>query len=105
MVQIIQLVPSSENGQFFAWVVVEGIMLKIPITVPRVFYLNSKAPVTEEFLGRHVNKILPHGRRSYNLYEVCLVLWLLKLQYWSFYQIFSYERYLRFNFFSSLMNF
>ena len=30
---------------------------------------------------------------------VCLVLWLLKLQYWSFYQIFSYERYLRFNIF------
>jgi DNA polymerase epsilon subunit 1 len=52
-------------------------MLKIPITVSRVFYLNSKAPVTEEFLGRRVNKILPHGRHSYNLYEVCLVLWLL----------------------------
>lgn len=79
MVQIIQLVPSSD-GQFFAWVVLEGIMLKIPMTVPRVFYLNSKAPVTEEFLGRRVNKILPHGRCSFNLYEVCLLLALLKLQ-------------------------
>ncbi|XP_065634458.1 DNA polymerase epsilon catalytic subunit A [Quercus suber] len=69
--QIIQLVPSS-GGQFFAWVVLEGIMLKIPMTVPRVFYLNSKAPVTEEFLGRRVSKILPHGRRSFNLYEVII---------------------------------
>lgn len=97
MVQIIQLVPSSD-GQFFAWVVLEGIMLKIPMTVPRVFYLNSKAPVTEEYLGRRVSKILPHGRRSFNFYEVCLLLALLKLRQWCFYQIFSYERYLRFNF-------
>lgn len=45
-------------------------MHKIPIIVPRVFYLNSKAPVTEEFPGRRVNKILPHGHVSYNLIEV-----------------------------------
>ncbi|KAL0812788.1 hypothetical protein Bca101_069231 [Brassica carinata] len=34
--QIIQLVPSPQSGQFFAWVVVEGLMLKIPLTIPRV---------------------------------------------------------------------
>ncbi|KAK7271283.1 hypothetical protein RJT34_27054 [Clitoria ternatea] len=68
--QIIQIIPSSEIGQFFAWVLVDGDMFKIPISVPRVFYLNSKSPITEEFLGKCVNKILPHGRRSYNLYEV-----------------------------------
>lgn len=70
IVQIIQLAPSSQHGQFFAWVIVEGVMLKIPITVPRVFYLNSKAPITEEFPGRRVNKTLPHGHHSYNLIEV-----------------------------------
>ncbi|XP_024985920.1 DNA polymerase epsilon catalytic subunit A-like isoform X2 [Cynara cardunculus var. scolymus] len=70
--QIIQLVPSLQHGQFFAWVVVEGIMRKIPINVPRVFYLNSKAPVTEEFPGRRVNKILPHGHQCYNLIEVII---------------------------------
>ncbi|KAL2240087.1 UNVERIFIED_CONTAM: DNA polymerase epsilon catalytic subunit A, partial [Sesamum indicum] len=70
--QIIQLLPSSEHGQFFAWVVVEGTMRKIPILVPRVFYLNSKAPITEEFPGRRVNKILPHGHQSYNLIEVVI---------------------------------
>lgn len=68
--QIIQVVPSSQNGQFFAWVVVNGTMHKIPINVPRVFYLNSKAPVTEELPGRLVNKSLPHGHHRYNLIEV-----------------------------------
>ncbi|PPR80400.1 hypothetical protein GOBAR_AA40313 [Gossypium barbadense] len=52
--QIMQLVPGSQNGQFLAWVVVEGIMLKVPITVPRVFYLNSKATISENFPGRRV---------------------------------------------------
>ncbi|KAK3158029.1 hypothetical protein QOZ80_2AG0131930 [Eleusine coracana subsp. coracana] len=68
--QIIQLASSTTPGRFFAWVVAEGIMFKIPINVPRVFYLNSKAPVTEEFPGRRVKKILPHGRPCFNLIEV-----------------------------------
>ncbi|OEL31457.1 DNA polymerase epsilon catalytic subunit A, partial [Dichanthelium oligosanthes] len=68
--QIIQLASSTMPGRFFAWVVAEGIMFKIPINVPRVFYLNSKAPVTEEFPGRSVKKILPHGRPCFNLIEV-----------------------------------
>ncbi|OIT28308.1 PREDICTED: DNA polymerase epsilon catalytic subunit A-like [Nicotiana attenuata] len=70
--QIVQLEPTSQHGQFFAWVVVEGAMHKISVTIPRVFYLNSKAPITEEFPGRRVNKILPHGRHSYNLIEVII---------------------------------
>ncbi|XP_060169809.1 DNA polymerase epsilon catalytic subunit A-like isoform X1 [Lycium barbarum] len=70
--QIVQLEPSSQHGQFFAWVVVEGVMHKISVTIPRVFYLNSKAPITEDFPGRRVNKILPHGRHSYNLIEVII---------------------------------
>uniref|UniRef100_A0A9I9CFW7 DNA polymerase epsilon catalytic subunit n=1 Tax=Cucumis melo TaxID=3656 RepID=A0A9I9CFW7_CUCME len=65
-----QLVHSSQSGQYFAWAVVEGVMLKIPVIIPRVFYINSKVPITEEFVGRRVNKTLPHGRHIYNLYEV-----------------------------------
>lgn len=71
--QIIQLASSTVPGRFFAWVVAEGIMFKIPINVPRTFYLNSKAPVTEEFPGRRVKKILPHGRPCFNLIEVNVV--------------------------------
>ncbi|KAK4286365.1 hypothetical protein QN277_002926 [Acacia crassicarpa] len=70
--QIIQLIHSSQMGQFFAWVVVDGVMLKIPVSVPRVFYLNSRSPITEHFMGKRVNKTLPHGRHSYNLYEVTI---------------------------------
>ncbi|EHA8586834.1 hypothetical protein COCNU_scaffold001050G000020 [Cocos nucifera] len=70
--QIIQVVPSTQPGHFFAWVVADGIMQKVPIDVPRVFYLNTKAPVTEEFPGRRVRKILPHSRSSFNLIEVVI---------------------------------
>lgn len=59
-----------QPGLFFAWVIADGIMHKIPIIVPRVFYLNSKASITEEFPGRRVNKILPHSRPVFNLIEV-----------------------------------
>ncbi|OVA03605.1 DNA-directed DNA polymerase [Macleaya cordata] len=70
--QIIQLVPCPQPGHFFAWVVADGIMLKVPIHVPRVFYLNSKAPITEEFPGKRVNRTLPHGHPSFNLIEVII---------------------------------
>ncbi|CAA7036272.1 unnamed protein product [Microthlaspi erraticum] len=70
--QIIQLVPSPQSGEFFAWVVVKGLMLKIPLTIPRVFYINSKAPIAGNFPGKCVSKILPHGRPSYNLIEVSI---------------------------------
>ncbi|WOK95843.1 DNA polymerase epsilon catalytic subunit A-like [Canna indica] len=70
--QIIQLVSRTKPGCFYAWVVADGIMYKIPISIPRVFYLNSKAPITEEFPGRRVKKILPHSRPSFNLIEVAI---------------------------------
>ncbi|TQD77364.1 hypothetical protein C1H46_037096 [Malus baccata] len=78
--QILQLVPGSQGDQFYAWVVIEGIMLKIPVTVPRVFYINSKAPIEKIFNKiseeippvKDVKKALPHGRRIYNLYEATI---------------------------------
>lgn len=104
MFQIMQLVPCSRNGQFFAWVVVEGIMLKVPITVPRVFYLNSKATISENFPGRRVNKILPHGRQSYNLFEARILAFpYLMLDPASIY--FTSLKVLRFTFFALLCGF
>ncbi|XP_048444807.1 DNA polymerase epsilon catalytic subunit A isoform X2 [Pyrus x bretschneideri] len=78
--QILQLVPSSQGDQFYAWVVTEGIMIKIPVTVPRVFYINSKAPIEKIFEkiceeippGKDVKKALPHGRHIYHLYEAAI---------------------------------
>lgn len=74
--QILQLVPRTQPGHFYAWVIADGTMHKVPINVPRVFYLNSKAPITEEFPGRRVKKILPHSRPNFNLIEVSLDLFL-----------------------------
>ncbi|KAG0453679.1 hypothetical protein HPP92_024983 [Vanilla planifolia] len=70
--QIMQLLPSAKPGRFQAWIIVDSAMLKVHIDVPRVFYLNSKAPITEEFPGRRVNKTLPHGRPTFNLIEVVI---------------------------------
>ncbi|KAH7671411.1 DNA polymerase epsilon subunit 1 protein [Dioscorea alata] len=70
--QIIQILSSTQPGCYFAWVVADGSMFKVPIKVPRVFYLNSKAPITEEFPGRLVNKILPHSKPNFNLIEVAI---------------------------------
>lgn len=70
--QIIQII-CSKPGQFSAWVVVDGMMLKIPILVPRVFYLSFNGTTMEEFPGKRVIKTLPHGRLSCNLIEVLFV--------------------------------
>ncbi|KAJ4762241.1 Dna polymerase epsilon catalytic subunit a [Rhynchospora pubera] len=67
--QIIQLVPSDRLGCLSAWVVANGVMFKVPINVPRLFYINSRGSVPEEFPGRRVKKILPHSRPNYNLFE------------------------------------
>nr|CAD1820134.1 unnamed protein product [Ananas comosus var. bracteatus] len=50
----------------------DGLMVKVPMNVPRVFYLNTRAPITEEFPGRRVKKILPHRKPCYNLIEVVI---------------------------------
>lgn len=68
--QILQLVPSQNPGEFFAWAMAGGNLFKVPIKVPRVFYINTKAPITEEFPGKRVTRILPHQWPTYNLIEV-----------------------------------
>ncbi len=74
--QILHLAPSQRPGEFSAWVLSDGNMYKVPVQVPRVFYLNTRAPNTEEYPGARVNRVLPHGRQSFNLIEVCCTVWL-----------------------------
>jgi len=70
--QILHLAPSQRPGEFSAWVLSDGNMYKVPVQVPRVFYLNTRAPNTEEYPGARVNRVLPHGRQSFNLIEVVI---------------------------------
>ncbi|KAJ3675811.1 hypothetical protein LUZ60_004853 [Juncus effusus] len=72
--QIIQIAPSEQIGCFLAWVVADGMMFKVSLNAPRVFYINYKDDNVinqEGFLsGRRVKKTLPHSRPNYNLIEV-----------------------------------
>ncbi|GKE73466.1 DNA polymerase epsilon catalytic subunit A-like protein, partial [Tanacetum coccineum] len=46
--QILQLVPSSQNGQLFAWVIVDGI--RFLLTFPEYFTLIRKLQFPKDFL-------------------------------------------------------
>lgn len=68
--QVLQLAPSQRPGYFNAWVIADRYMYKVPIKVPRVFYLNTRSPNKEEYPGVLVNRLLPHQKPSFNLLEV-----------------------------------
>eukprot|EP00250_Pteridium_aquilinum_P003833 c14110_g1_i1 orf=789-5363(-) len=68
--QILQLASSREPGEFIAWVMAGGDMFKVPLKVPRHFFINTKASLADEHPGKRVSRVLPHGRPSFNLIEV-----------------------------------
>lgn len=68
--QILHLALGQRSGEFTAWVLADGDMYKVPLKVPRVFYLNTQATNTEEYPGVRVTRTLPHGRPVFNLIEV-----------------------------------
>lgn len=68
--QILLLALDQRPGEFTAWVLADGDMYKVPLKVPRVFYLNTQATNTEEYPGVRVTRTLPHGRPVFNLIEV-----------------------------------
>ncbi|BBN04847.1 DNA polymerase epsilon subunit 1 [Marchantia polymorpha subsp. ruderalis] len=67
--QLLQLVPTQSPGFFRAWILVAGEMYKLQIQVPRVFYINTRAPPDTES-GKRVNRVLPHMKPCFNLLEV-----------------------------------
>ncbi|MCO5564216.1 hypothetical protein L7F22_017874 [Adiantum nelumboides] len=68
--QILQMAIGQEPGEFVAWVMAGGDMFKIPVRVPRHFFINTRACLAEGHPGRRVSRILPHARPSFNLLEV-----------------------------------
>ncbi|KAL2635827.1 hypothetical protein R1flu_007306 [Riccia fluitans] len=67
--QLLQLAPTQSAGYFSAWVLVDGEIFKVQIQVPRVFYLNTRAPPGDDS-GKRVNLTLPHMKPCFNLLEV-----------------------------------
>lgn len=68
--QILHLSHSQKPGEVIAWVLADNDMFKIPLQIPRTFYLNTQAPNSEEYPGACVTRVLPHGHTVFNLIEV-----------------------------------
>ncbi|CAM6102738.1 unnamed protein product [Calypogeia fissa] len=68
--QVLQLAPSQRPGYFNAWVIADRYMYKVPLKIPRVFYLNTRSANKDEYPGVLVSRLLPHQKPSFNLLEV-----------------------------------
>jgi DNA polymerase epsilon subunit 1 len=72
--QVIQMAQTATPGLFKMWMLVDGSLYSVPITVPRRFYINLAQPDVEADCGRgirkRVNLTLPHSHPTLNLYEV-----------------------------------
>ncbi|CAM9095659.1 unnamed protein product, partial [Laminaria digitata] len=73
--QIVEIRPSDKPGSFTVFAMTgPGDMQIIPITIPRVFYVNcleDKGPAAST-MGRRVARILPNGHASPFLHEVAM---------------------------------
>ncbi|EFJ15355.1 hypothetical protein SELMODRAFT_445541 [Selaginella moellendorffii] len=70
--EVLQFEATEKPGNFIAWVVAGSSMYKVPVKVSRIFYLNTRAIVSEDYPGKRVSRVLPHGKACFNLIEVIL---------------------------------
>ncbi|CAM9928414.1 unnamed protein product [Ectocarpus fasciculatus] len=74
--QVVEVRPSDNPGSFTVFAMTgPGELQVIPITIPRVFYVNcleDKGPAGSSTMGRRVARTLPNGRASPFLYEVAM---------------------------------
>lgn len=73
--QIIQIVPTDQNGHYNLWALIGDELQKIKLDVPRVFYVNQRTPAPpcesegENIIWKKVHRVLPRSRPSYHLYQ------------------------------------
>jgi DNA polymerase epsilon subunit 1 len=69
--QVIQVVETNQPGLFKVWALVGTELHQLKVTVPRIFYLNSKEakPNGDGEHFRKCNRTLPRSHHTYNLYE------------------------------------
>eukprot|EP00850_Spirogloea_muscicola_P017955 SM000159S01786 [mRNA] locus=s159:288661:304957:+ [translate_table: standard] len=68
--QVIQVAPGDRPGKYMAWVLVDHDMYKVPLTIPRQIYMNTRGAGSDDAIGERVNRTLPHGRPTLNLLQV-----------------------------------
>lgn len=80
--QIIQVqADEASPGLFSLWVVAGDGMWRVPLRVPRTFYINTRAPVegdsgNSKSPGTLVFRKLPHARPLFNLRKVSAATWM-----------------------------
>jgi len=85
----------NSRGHFIAWVLLPtGNLQKIQLTVPRIFFITSRAPLAEssssEATVKRVERYLPHNQSANYTYEVTLSESDFRHGYW-FEKIFSID--------------
>ena len=67
--QIVQFVEAELPGQFYAWILVRGILHKVKLAIHRTIYVNSKV-IGQLKEYKASQKVLPRMRPSHYLYEI-----------------------------------
>ncbi|KAK3581719.1 hypothetical protein CHS0354_015350 [Potamilus streckersoni] len=68
--QVVQLMETSQPGQFKLWALIGSDLHAMKLNVPRIFYVNQKSPKEGEgAMWKKVVKTLPRSHPAYNLYE------------------------------------
>nr|CAD2190862.1 unnamed protein product [Meloidogyne enterolobii] len=69
--QIIQILETKFPGQFTLFALVDDIIRRINLIVPRTVYVDD-IEIRQNSIGQLVQKLLPRQRPSANLYEFCI---------------------------------
>lgn len=70
--QIIQIAETNTAGMFRLWALVDQELHQLRLTVPRIFYVNTReqrGEPPEKSLWKKCSRILPRSRPVYNLYQ------------------------------------
>jgi DNA polymerase epsilon subunit 1 len=77
--EVLQIAETDIPGEYRMWVMVQGQMFNIRLTVPRVFYLNCKQEEPEAIISQNLDchmakcsRTLPRSHPALNLYQMSM---------------------------------
>lgn len=95
--QVLQIVETDTPGDFRLWALIQNSLYSIKLTVPRVFYVNSKVyqsqfeENTDAYQVMRINKALPRSQPTQHLYEFTMTEALFAENSQQFSQMFNHE--------------